>query len=162
MYPRPSEIHSPQMYLKIRLTESQIGYLAHRFPDADPEDAIIALIEQERIKSLRRATRRVRVLHPSQHDPSQSNAVEPPEIETALPTTDTDNPIGILQEYCQKKRLPMPDYSFEAHEAGFRCTAQAFGLSGAAIAPSKKQAKTQAATDLLQSLSQRQIHQGQI
>ncbi len=55
MYPRPSEIHSPQMYLKIRLTESQIGYLAHRFPDADPEDAIIALIEQERIKSLRRA-----------------------------------------------------------------------------------------------------------
>ncbi len=48
-----------------------------------------------------------------------------------------------------------------AHEAGFRCNAQALGLSGAAVAPSKKQDKTQAAANLLQTLQHDARHHSQ-
>jgi hypothetical protein len=33
--------------LTIRLNESQLGYLAYRFPELDPEDAIVELLEHD-------------------------------------------------------------------------------------------------------------------
>jgi hypothetical protein len=94
--------------LTIRLNESQIGYLAYRFPELDPEDAIVELLEHDLIRTLRKADRKVEVLH-LQGDPQPVET----ETEITLPV-ESENPIGDLQEYCQKKQVPMPSYSFEA------------------------------------------------
>jgi hypothetical protein len=127
--------------LTIRLTEAQLGYLAYRYPETDPEDAIVLLLESDRIRSLRRADERVEVLRFDEECP-------PPKDETALPT-ESDNPIGALQEYCQQKQLPMPCYSFAPVDEGFCCTVEGLGLTASAIAGAKKKAKADAAGVLL-------------
>jgi Double-stranded RNA binding motif len=125
--------------LAINLNESQLGYLAYRFPELDPEDAIVELLEHDRIRTLRKADRKVEVLH-FQGDPQP---VEPEQV--ILLPVESENPIGAMQEYCQQKQLPMPSYSFEAVEDGFSCTVNALGLSVSATAGSKKVAKAEAA-----------------
>ncbi len=101
--------------LTIHLNESQLGYLAYRFPELDPEDAIVELLEHDRTRTLRKADRKVEVLH-LQGDP------QPVELETEIPVpVVSDNPIGALQEYCQQKQVTMPSYSFEAVDNGFFC-----------------------------------------
>jgi hypothetical protein len=138
--------------LTIRLNESQLGYLAYRFPELDPEDAIIELLEHDRIRTLRKADRKVEVLH------LQGNP-QPVEPEQDIPVpVDVENPIGALQEYCQQKQVPMPSYSFEAVDNGFSCTVNALGLSASATAGSKKVAKAEAAARLLELLGQARVH----
>jgi Double-stranded RNA binding motif len=139
-----------QNSLTIRLNESQLGYLAYRFPELDPEDAIVELLEHDRIRTLRKADRKVEVLH-LQDNPQ---SVEPkPDIPVPV---EPENPIGALQEYCQQKQVLMPSYSFEAVDNGFCCTVNALGLSASATAGSKKVAKTEAAGLLLELLGQAQ------
>ncbi|MGR3278862.1 hypothetical protein ACSYAD_27735 [Acaryochloris marina NIES-2412] len=41
-----------------------------------------------------------------------------------------ENPIGALQELCQRQQISMPRYEFEAMAEGFRCTVLAMGLQG--------------------------------
>jgi hypothetical protein len=137
--------------LTIRLDESQLGYLAYRFPELDPEDALVQLLEHDRIRTLRKADRKVEVLH-LQGDP------QPFEPESDIPVpVEPENPIGALQEYCQQKQVPMPSYSFEAVDNGFSCTVNALGLSASATAGSKKDAKAEAAGLLVELLGQGQI-----
>jgi hypothetical protein len=40
--------------LTIHLNESQLGYLVYRFPELDPEDAIVELLECDRIRTHRK------------------------------------------------------------------------------------------------------------
>jgi hypothetical protein len=136
--------------LTIHLNESQLGYLAYRFPELDPEDAIVQLLEHDRIRTLRKADRKVEVLH------LQDNR-QPVEPEPDIPVpVEPENPIGALQEYCQQKQVPMPSYSFEAVDNGFSCTVNTLGLSASATAGSKKDAKAEAAGLLVELLRQRQ------
>jgi hypothetical protein len=137
--------------LTIRLSESQLGYLAYRFPELDPEDALIELLEHDRIRTLRKADRKVEVLH-LQGNPQ---SVEP-EPDIPVPV-EPENPIGALQEYCQQKQVPMPSDGFESIEDGFCCTVNALGLSASATAGSKKDAKAEAAGLLVELLGQGQI-----
>lgn len=133
----------------IHLSESQLGYLAYRFPELDPEDAIVELLEYDRINTLRKADRKVEVLHlqgnPQSFEPEIPVPVEP------------ENPIGALQEYCQQKQVLMPSYSFEAVDNGFCCAVNALGLSASATAGSKKVAKAEAAGLLLERRRQGQM-----
>jgi Double-stranded RNA binding motif len=138
--------------LSIRLNESQLGYLAYRFPELDPEDAIVQLLEYDRTRTLRRANLKVEVLH-LQGDPQ---SVEP-EPDIPVPV-ESENPIGALQEYCQQKQVPMPSYSFEAVDNRFCCTVNALGLSASATASSKKVAKAEAAALLVELLGQARVH----
>jgi hypothetical protein len=138
--------------LTIRLNESQLGYLACRFPELDPEDAIVQLLEHDRIRTLRKADRKVEVLH-LQGDPQP---VEP-ESEITLPV-EPENPIGDLQEYCQKRQVPMPSYSFDTVEDRFSCTVNVLGVLAIATAGSKKVAKTEAAGLLVELLGQARVH----
>ena len=140
-----------QNNLTIHLNESQIGYLAYRFPELDPEDALVELLEYDRIRFLRKADRKVEVLH-LQGDP------QPVELEPEIPVpVAAENPIGALQEYCQSKQVSLPSYSFEAVEVGFSCTVNALGLSASATAGSKKVAKAEAAGLLVEKLGQGQM-----
>jgi hypothetical protein len=127
--------------LTIRLTEAQLGYLEYRYPEVDPEHALVLLLESDRIQSLQRADERVEVLRFDEECPS------PPD-EPALPI-ESDNPIGAIQEYCQQKQLPMPCYSFAPANEGFCCTVEGLGLKASAIAGAKKRAKADAAGVLL-------------
>jgi hypothetical protein len=138
--------------LTIRLNESQIGYLAYRFPELDPEDAIVELLEHDLIRTLRKADRKVEVLH-LQGDPQPVET----ETEITLPV-ESENPIGDLQEYCQKKQVPMPSYSFEAVDNGFSCTVNALGLSASTTAGSKKVAKADSVALLFKKLGQARVH----
>jgi hypothetical protein len=69
--------------LTIRLTESQIGYLAYRYPETDPENALVLLLERERVRSVKRAEERVEVLLFDEECPA-------PEGEPTLPS-ESDN-----------------------------------------------------------------------
>jgi hypothetical protein len=135
--------------LTIRLTESQLGYLAYRYPETDPEDALVLLLESERVRSLKRAEQRVEVIR---FDEDCST----PEAEPILPT-DSDNPIGTIQEYCQQNQLPLPIYSFTPVEEGFCCTVEGLGLTASAIAGAKKKARAEAAAVLLGMLARCEI-----
>lgn len=130
-----------KLLLTIRLTESQLGYLAYRYPETDPEDALVLLLERERVRSMRRAEERVDVIW---FDEERSQ----PEIKPTLPT-ESDNPIGTIQEYCQQNQLPTPSYSFTPVDEGFCCTVEGLGLTACAIAGAKKKAKAEAAGVLL-------------
>jgi hypothetical protein len=127
--------------LTIRLTESQLGYLEYRYPELDPEDALVLLLERERVRSLKRANERVEVIRFDEESTT-------PETEPDLPT-ESDNPIGTIQEYCQKNQLPLPNYSFTPVDEGFCCTVEGLGLTACAIAGAKKKAKAEAAAALL-------------
>jgi Double-stranded RNA binding motif len=145
-------IPTQKIGLTIHLNESQLGYLAYRFPELDPEDAIVQLLEYDRIRTLRKADRKVEVLD-LQGDPQP---VEP-EPDIPVPVA-SENPIGDLQEYCQQKQVPMPSYDFEAVDNGFCCTVNALGLSASATASSKKAAKAEAAGLLVELLGQARVY----
>jgi hypothetical protein len=130
-----------KLSLTIRLTESQLGYLAYLYPETDPEDALVLLLERERVRSLKRANERVEVIRFDEESTT-------PETEPDLPT-ESDNPIGTIQEYCQKNQLPLPNYSFTPVDEGFCCTVEGLGLTACAIAGAKKKAKAEAAAALL-------------
>jgi hypothetical protein len=66
-----------------------------------------------------------------------------------MPTTESDNPIGAIQEYCQKNGLPFPSSSFTPVDEGFRCTVEGFEMKASAITMAKKKAKAEAAGALL-------------
>ncbi len=130
-----------KLALTIRLTEAQLGYLAYRYPETDPEDALVLLLESDQRRLLKRAEQRVEVIRFDQESPT-------PETEPDLPT-ESDNPIGTIQEYCQQNQLPLPIYSFTLISEGFCCTVEGLGLTVSATAVSKKKAKTEAAGVLL-------------
>jgi hypothetical protein len=127
--------------LIIHLTEAQLGYLAYRYPETDPEDALVLLLESERVRSLKRAEQRVEVIRFDEESTT-------PETEPILPT-ESDNPIGTIQEYCQQNQLPIPIYSFTPVDEGFCCTVEGLGLTASVTAGAKKKAKTEAAGVLL-------------
>ena len=84
---------------------------------------------------------------------------QPVELEPEIPVpVESENPIGDLQEYCQKKQVPMPSYSFVAVDNGFSCTVNALGLSASAMAGSKKVAKAEAAGLLVELLGQARVY----
>jgi hypothetical protein len=130
-----------KLSLTIRLTESQIGYLAYLYPETDPEDALVLLLESDQRRSLKRAEQRVEVIRFDEDCPT-------PQTEPDLPT-ESDNPIGTIQEYCQQNQLPLPSYSFTPVNEGFCCTVEGLGLTACAIAVNKKKAKAEAAGVLL-------------
>ena len=56
-----------------------------------------------------------------------------------------ENPIGALQELCQRQQISMPSYEFVTIPEGFCCSVQAMGLRGVGEGRSKKEAKVRAA-----------------
>ncbi|MGB8702818.1 MAG: double-stranded RNA binding motif domain-containing protein, partial [Thermosynechococcaceae cyanobacterium] len=120
----------------VRLTEAQLGYLAYLYPDDDPEEALVKLLERDRLRALRKAEQHIKVLHLDNAEPE----VDPiPESESEVEIdVEIDNPIGTLQEYCQQTQATMPSYSFEAIEIGFSCTVEALGLRATEIGSAKK------------------------
>jgi hypothetical protein len=144
----------PNIRLTICLTEAQLGYLAYLYPEVDPEEALVKLLESDRLLSLRRAERQIKVLHlDSQGDRSPTALPE----QAATPLVESENPIGALQEYCQSKGLTMPTYDFEDVAEGFCCTVWALALMASATASAKK-AKTEAAALLLRALARAQVY----
>ncbi|KAI9129050.1 double-stranded RNA binding motif domain-containing protein [Acaryochloris sp. CCMEE 5410] len=133
--------------LTIRLTSEQLGFLAYLYPNDDPEDALIKLLERARNRAIRKAEQQVHVLYPGQE------AEEGQDISPEQPISQVDdrveNPIGELQELCQRQQVSLPNYEFEALPEGFFCTVQAVGLKGTGEGPSKKMAKMEAARELL-------------
>ncbi|QUY46169.1 putative dsRNA-binding protein [Acaryochloris marina] len=127
--------------LTISLTPEHLGFLAYTFPNEDPEDALIKLLDSARNRAIRRAEQQVRVLHPGQEG-SKDQSV-------SLVDDVVENPIGELQELCQHQQISMPRYEFEEISEGFRCMAQAMGLRGVGEGTSKKEAKAEAAKRLL-------------
>lgn len=77
---------------------------------------------------------------------------------TSGQTSGTDNPIGALQERCQKAGHPLPTYMVrDAADGTFACTVQAAvipGLEFSASAPSKADAKRAAAAKAMAHLIQ--------
>ncbi|WP_315876989.1 double-stranded RNA binding motif domain-containing protein [Acaryochloris sp. 'Moss Beach'] len=61
-----------------------------------------------------------------------------------------ENPIGELQELCQRQQISLPRYEFSEIPEGFACAVQTMGLQGNGEGPSKKDAKTEAAGRLLE------------
>jgi Double-stranded RNA binding motif len=147
MTPAATKIH-----LNVRITEAQLGYLSYLYPDEDPEEALVKLLECDRLRALRRAERDIKVLHLDDDQPTPE-----PESESSLPA-ESENPIGALQEYCQSKALTMPTYEFEAVAEGFSCTVWVSGLTARATASAKKKAKTDAAALLLEALAGAQVY----
>ena len=144
------------IHLTAQLTEAQLGYLAYLYPDEDPEEALVKLLECDRLRALRRAERKVEVLHLD--DEGDRTAPTPtPEPESSLPA-EPENPIGVLQEYCQSKALPMSTYEFEDVAEGFCCTVWASGLTASATACAKKKAKAEAAVALLGALARARVY----
>ncbi|WP_315874907.1 double-stranded RNA binding motif domain-containing protein [Acaryochloris marina] len=82
------------------------------------------------------AEQQVRVLYPDQEEP------------VSLAGGMVENPIGALQELCQRQQISMPRYEFEVIPEGFRCAVRAMGLEGVGEGLSKKQAKVEAAGEL--------------
>lgn len=105
---------APQSFLSltIRLSEEQLGFLAYLYPNDDPEDALIKLLEQARNRAIRRAGQQVRVLHHGQEEAKGEQEVSPEET-ISLVSDVMENPIGELQEPCQKQRISLPQYEFE-------------------------------------------------
>jgi hypothetical protein len=144
------------IHLTIRITEAQLGYLSYLYPNEDPEEALVKLLERDHLRALRRAERKVEVLH--LNDEGDRTVPAPlPEAEASL-QTESDNPIGALQEYCQTKALPMPTYEFENVLEGFCCTVWASGLTASATASVKKKAKTEAAALLMAALAGARVY----
>ena len=56
----------PTLNLTISLSKEQLGFLAYLYPNEDPEDALINLLDRARNRAIRRAEQQVRVLHPGQ------------------------------------------------------------------------------------------------
>ncbi len=137
--------------LTIHLTPEQLGFLAYRYPNEDPEDALIKLLDSARSRAIRRAEQQVRVLYLDQEITEDQK--EDPEESINLPGDVVENPIGVLQELCQRQQISMPRYEFEVIPEGFRCTVQAMGLRGVGEGRSKGQAKMGAAEALLGLLS---------
>ena len=139
--------------LCVHLTDTQLEYLATRFSQEDPEIAIVKLLEQDRLRALRRAEANVQVLHRL----SDTKSVAPPtpkqNLEIVLPV-ESDNPVGALQEYCQQKQIPFATYEFETISDGFRCVVQALGESAISEGRSKKAAKFEAAANFLKRSQQ--------
>ncbi|MGR3279653.1 double-stranded RNA binding motif domain-containing protein [Acaryochloris marina NIES-2412] len=71
-----------------------------------------------------------------------------------------ENPIGVLQELCQRQQISMPRYEFEVIPEGFRCTVQAMGLRGVGEGRSKKEAKVEVATGFLRVESKPHLIEG--
>ena len=88
--------------LCIHLTEAQLEYLAARFPHEDPEVALVKLLEQDRLRALRRAEANVQVIHQLVEAKPVTPPVAKPNPEIVLPA-EAENPVGTLQEYCQQK-----------------------------------------------------------
>ena len=55
----------PTSSLTISLTPEHLGFLAHLYPNTEPEDALIKLLDRARSRAIRRAEQ-VRVLQPDQ------------------------------------------------------------------------------------------------
>jgi chromosome partitioning protein len=53
----------PNILLTIQINEAQLGYLSSLYPEEDPEEALVKFLECDRLRALRRAERKVRVLH---------------------------------------------------------------------------------------------------
>jgi hypothetical protein len=51
------------IHLTVCLTEAQLGYLFYLYPDEDPEEALVKLLEGDRLRALSSAERDVRVLY---------------------------------------------------------------------------------------------------
>lgn len=141
-----SNLH-PFYNLTIRLTPEQLGFLAYAFPNEDPEHALIKLLERSRNRAIRRAEQQVRVLHIDQEKADDQE--EDPEEPVSLSGDVTENPIGALQELCQRQQISMPRYEFETIPEGFCCTVQAMGLKGVGEGRSKKQAKVRAVEGIM-------------
>lgn len=146
----------PSLSLTIRLSEEQLGFLAYAFPNKDPEEALIKLLERARNQAIRRAEQQVRVLHPGQDQEAEEGQEVSPDQPYILVSDELVNPIGTLQELCQKQRISLPRYEFEATSEGFRCTTQAMGLKGTGVGISKKEAKAEAARELLEKVGQQE------
>lgn len=134
--------------LTIRLTQEQLGFLAYRYPNEDPEDALLKLLERARNRAIRKAEQQVRVLHLDQEKVEDQE--EDPEEPVSLSGDVVENPIGALQELCQRQQISMPRYEFEVLPEGFRCSVHAMGLEGVGEGRSKKEAKVGAAAELLE------------
>ncbi|HEY9825509.1 MAG TPA: putative dsRNA-binding protein [Stenomitos sp.] len=147
---------SNQKALSICVNEAQLGYLAYLYPDDDPEEALVKLLERERVRALRRAERYVDVLHVEERVQKQEPEAEvnPKEEPQACVIADIENPIGALQERCQQGQVALPAYEFVAEEAGFSCTVVALSLSATAKGSNKKKAKHEAAALLIGLLEQ--------
>ena len=92
----------------------------------------------------------MRVLHPGQEKTEHQEKA--PETASTQITDEVENPIGELQELCQKQQISMPIYEFEEMAEGFRCTVNAMGLQGVGEGRSKKEAKVGAARGLSEAL----------
>ncbi|ABW32372.1 double-stranded RNA binding motif domain-containing protein [Acaryochloris marina] len=136
--PTPQPISS----LTIHLTPEHLGFLAYLYPKEDPEDALIKLLDSARTRAIRRAEQQVRVLHLDQEQAEDQE--EDPEESVSLSADVVENPIGALQELCQRQQISMPRYEFEVIPEGFRCLVLAMGLRGVGEGRSKKQAKVMA------------------
>lgn len=144
------------IHLTIQITEAQLGYLSYLYPDQDPEEALVKLLEGDRLRALRRAERKVEVLHLGDEVDRKTPAPVPaPEL--SLPTEPV-NSIGALQEYCQSKALPIPTDEFGDVAEGFCCTVQASGLTASGTASVKKRAKTDAAAALVGALAGARVY----
>jgi len=88
--------------------------------------------------------------------PPPVERVEPPPAQAAVPvpSPESQNPIGALQEFCQKSGAPLPEYR-ETRSGGvshlpvFRVHVAALGKEATAEGPSKKKARRAAARTLL-------------
>jgi hypothetical protein len=70
--------------------------------DKDPEEARVKLLEGDRLCVLHRTERQIKVLHLAEEDERSA-----PARESSL-STEPENPVRALQEYCQSKALPLP------------------------------------------------------
>lgn len=59
-------IPQPISSLTIHLTPEHLGFLAYLYPNEDPEDALIDLLDSARSRAIHRAEQQVRVLYPGQ------------------------------------------------------------------------------------------------
>ncbi|ABW32769.1 dsRNA-binding motif domain-containing protein [Acaryochloris marina] len=62
----------------------------------------------------------MRVLHLDQDQAEDQE--EDPEESVSLAGDVTENPIGALQELCQRQQISLPRYEFETIPEGFRCS----------------------------------------
>jgi hypothetical protein len=112
----------------------------------------VKLLEGDRLRALRRAERKVEVLH------LDGDSDYPMPLPEPLLPAEAENPIGALQEYCQSKALPTPIYEFKEVTEGFCCIVRAVGLTANATASAKKKAKTEAAALLLEALARAWVY----
>lgn len=87
----------PTSSLTIHLTPEHLGFLAYLYPNDDPEDALIKFLDRARDRAIRRAEQQVRVLHPGKGDVEEDQE-EPVSLSGGV----IENPIGGLQELCQR------------------------------------------------------------